>query len=206
MCATGQSVALLPALLQMLHLHLLPALQRFHAVLLWRNLLYRLLPDLLLQPVLPATLLWTMDNGVQLLRNRLRAIVVCAIPDAPRLCLAVGSRSHSQLGSSGAQSHGGSSTCSVEYANDGSSTCAVDYAHGATNRLLPGILPVLPAAGLLAGDAGFRAFVLVRALLIFLHYSKFQPKRRSILFRSQALVRAGLLFLKWQVQRIWFAE
>jgi hypothetical protein len=66
LCATGQGVALLPALLQMLHLHLLPALQCFHAVLLWHYLLHRLLPDLLLQP-LPAALLWPMDNGVQLL-------------------------------------------------------------------------------------------------------------------------------------------
>jgi len=66
MCATGQGVALLPALLQMLHLHLLPALQCFHAVLLWHYLLHRLLPDLLLQPM-PAALLWPMDNGVQLL-------------------------------------------------------------------------------------------------------------------------------------------
>jgi hypothetical protein len=48
LCATGQGVALLPALLQMLHLHLLPALQCFYAVLLWQYLLHRLLPDLLL--------------------------------------------------------------------------------------------------------------------------------------------------------------
>ncbi len=167
--STGQGCALLAAvLLQMFNLYLLPAVQCLHTGLLWQHHLLWLLPVYVLPavPLLPAPLLCTLLlraglGVVQLLRG---SGPVCSWPIHaptrpklrsfwPRLWAPAGSRPRPRLGSPGTYPHGEPGPPHVS------------HAPGAANGLLPRILSVLPAAGLLADDAGCRApFLLVRTL------------------------------------------